>query len=202
VKILNLFAGIGGNRTLWGDKHEITAVEWNQQIAMIYHKRFPKDIIIIGDAYDFLEKNYKEYDFCWCGPDCITHSQMNMFPNSPPRYPDLRLYELIIFLRKWFEGDWIVENVIPYYKPLIIPTATVDRHYIWSNKKIENKNFIRTEFIKFKDDLKGIAEEFKVDIEIIPTKLRRKILRNMVRPEAGLYIFNQITNNIQLTKWL
>ena len=36
MKILNLYAGIGGNRTLWGDKHEVTAVEINAEIAGIY----------------------------------------------------------------------------------------------------------------------------------------------------------------------
>jgi hypothetical protein len=32
LKILNLFAGIGGNRSLWGNKHEITAVEFDPDI--------------------------------------------------------------------------------------------------------------------------------------------------------------------------
>ena len=27
MKILNLYAGIGGNRKLWGDEHEVVAVE-------------------------------------------------------------------------------------------------------------------------------------------------------------------------------
>lgn len=27
MKILNLYAGIGGNRKLWGDDHEVTVVE-------------------------------------------------------------------------------------------------------------------------------------------------------------------------------
>ena len=35
MKILNLYAGIGGNRRLWGDEHEITAVEHNKDIAKI-----------------------------------------------------------------------------------------------------------------------------------------------------------------------
>lgn len=32
MKILNLYAGIGGNRKLWPDDHEITAVENVQHI--------------------------------------------------------------------------------------------------------------------------------------------------------------------------
>ncbi|MFA5299721.1 MAG: hypothetical protein WC389_16170 [Lutibacter sp.] len=31
MKILNLYAGIGGNRKLWGNNLEITAVEWELQ---------------------------------------------------------------------------------------------------------------------------------------------------------------------------
>lgn len=35
MKILNLYAGIGGNRKLWGNEHEITAVELDPDIAAI-----------------------------------------------------------------------------------------------------------------------------------------------------------------------
>ena len=33
MKILNLYAGIGGNRLLWGNDHDITAIEYNLEIA-------------------------------------------------------------------------------------------------------------------------------------------------------------------------
>ena len=52
MKILNLFAGIGGNRTQWGDKHKITAVELIPEIGEVYQKRFPSDQVIIGDCYE------------------------------------------------------------------------------------------------------------------------------------------------------
>ncbi len=32
-KMLNLYAGIGGNRKLWGDNDDITAIEINPKIA-------------------------------------------------------------------------------------------------------------------------------------------------------------------------
>lgn len=51
MKILNLYAGIGGNRKLWGDEHEITAVEINPEIAEIYKNLYPQDTVIIGDAH-------------------------------------------------------------------------------------------------------------------------------------------------------
>ena len=44
MEILNLYAGIGGNRKLWGDDHEITAVEYKQEIADIYKDFFPNII--------------------------------------------------------------------------------------------------------------------------------------------------------------
>ena len=40
MKILNLYAGIGGNRKLWGDEHQITAVENEQDIADVYKHFF------------------------------------------------------------------------------------------------------------------------------------------------------------------
>jgi DNA (cytosine-5)-methyltransferase 1 len=137
MKILNLFAGIGGNRTLWGDKHEITAVEHDQRIAMIYLKRFPNDKVIVGDAYEYLEEHYKEFDFIWASPPCQSHTCLlpaNFSRMKKGRLPDLRLYSIIIFLKKWdFKGKWIVENVVPYYEPLIRSTSKVGRHYVWSN---------------------------------------------------------------------
>lgn len=50
MKILNLYAGIGGNRKLWGNEHDITAVEMNESSAKIYQELFPKDKVIVGNA--------------------------------------------------------------------------------------------------------------------------------------------------------
>lgn len=58
MKILNLYAGIGGNRKLWGDDHEITAVENDQGLADVYKDLFPQDRVIVGDAHEFLRKNH------------------------------------------------------------------------------------------------------------------------------------------------
>ncbi len=46
MKILNLYAGIGGNRAIWGNNHEITAVELDPEIAKAYLDRFPSDTVI------------------------------------------------------------------------------------------------------------------------------------------------------------
>ncbi len=123
MKILNLYAGIGGNRKLWGDEHEIVAVENDPQIAKIYQDFFPKDKVIVEDAHEFLLQHFKEFDFIWSSPPCQTHSSFRKnicveFRGTKPKYPDMRLYQEILFLKHHFKGLWLVENVCPYYEPL------------------------------------------------------------------------------------
>lgn len=61
------------------------------------------------------------------------------------KLPDFRLYSLIYFLKHFFRGNWVVENVIPYYEPLIKPTFQIGRHYYWSNVVIPSKERTKTE---------------------------------------------------------
>jgi len=70
IKILNLYAGIGGNRKLWDElgDFEITAVEHNPEIAKIYSDFFPKDKMIVADAHQYLLEHFEEYDFIWSSP--------------------------------------------------------------------------------------------------------------------------------------
>ena len=67
IKVLNLYAGIGGNRKLWEDV-EVTAVEIEPSIARAYQHFFPNDKIIIGDAHQYLLKHYSEFEFIWASP--------------------------------------------------------------------------------------------------------------------------------------
>ena len=174
MKILNLYAGIGGNRKLWGDDHDIIAVENKQEIANIYHDFFPKDKIVVGDAHQYLLDYFKEYDFIWSSPPCPTHSRARYWGwgQKKPVYPDIKLYEEILFLKHHFKGKWVVENVISYYKPLIEPIK-FGRHYIWSNFEIP-------------------PEEFKcLDIrKLSGTSKKDKMVRNMVNPELGKHILD------------
>jgi DNA (cytosine-5)-methyltransferase 1 len=193
MKILNLYAGIGGNRKLWGDEHEVTAVEWDPEIIAVYRKLYPNDTAIACDAHQYLLDHFQEFDFIWSSPPCPSHSRMRLsLVKSEPVYPDMTLYQEIVFLQHFFKGNWVVENVVPYYKPLIPATVEIDRHLFWTNKP--------TRFVFSQRNYKGritdqnketLAEQY--GIELPPgTKNQRKLLRNAVDPRLGLYVFNEI----------
>ena len=193
MRILNLYAGIGGNRKLWGDEHEITAVELNPEIAKIYSDFFPNDEMIIGDAHDYLEKHYKEYDFIWSSPPCQSHSKIRMMASKAGSYdaimPDMNLWREIIFLNCFSIHEYVVENVKPYYNPLIVPTVKLDRHLFWANFEIPK--------IEIKDGLKhnerGMNNKGFFDLSNYKLNHRKdQIIRNSVNPEIGLYILNQV----------
>lgn len=63
MKILNLYAGIGGNRKLWGEDNEVTAIEYDENIAKIYQENFPNDKVIVTDAHEYLLEHFREFDF-------------------------------------------------------------------------------------------------------------------------------------------
>lgn len=193
MRILNLFAGIGGNRTLWGDEHEITAIENHQGIAYIYYLRFPNDKIIIGDAYKYLVKHYKEFDFIWASPPCESHSRLNFLLKPQfKKLPDLRLFELIIFLKQYFWGKWVVENVDIYYEPFIKPTIKLGRHLFWSNFHIPFFNFDEKGNYRYLT-VKELCDRKCLDYNMITTlPAARKHARNAVSPEIGKYILNSI----------
>ena len=134
MKILNLYACLGGNRYKWGDEHEITAVEWDEKLAKLYQERFPNDKVIIADAHQYLLDHYKEFDFIWSSPPCPTHSRFNvsMKTKREMKYPDMALYQEIIFLKHYYSGKWVVENVIPFYD-LLIEGYKRHRHIYWTN---------------------------------------------------------------------
>jgi len=195
MKILNLYAGIGGNRKLWGDEHEITAVEFEPYVAAAYAALYPQDTIIVADAHQYLLEHYKEYDLIWSSPPCPSHSRMrNSLVKSKPVYPDMKLYEEIIFLKHFFKGIWVVENVIPYYTPLISPVAVIDRHFVWSNKPISESKFSRGYAGRITDQSKeALAAEYGIELPD-GTKNQRKLLRNAVHPDFGAYILKEVTN--------
>jgi len=201
MKILNLYAGIGGNRKLWNDEyHDITAVELDPNIAKIYKDLYPNDTVITGDAHQYLLEHYSEFDFIWSSPPCPTHSRMNFLLQNKNgfklRFPDMKLYEEVIFLKQWFKGDWVVENVRSYYTPLIEPQE-LQSHYFWSNFIIEDTGESRK---KVRND-KGQTLKVKMEQQDIFIDNfydykgdKRTLLNNCIEPELGLHIFNSKEN--------
>lgn len=137
MRILNLYAGLGGNRHHWDGEvdGDITAVESQPDIAEAYRERFPGDRVVVGDAHQFLLENFRDYDLIWSSPPCPTHSRM-WGRNRTPSYPAMNLYQEILFLQRWAPGAWVVENVKPWYKPLVEPAGASGRHLFWSNLEL------------------------------------------------------------------
>lgn len=192
MKILNLYAGIGGNRKLWGDEHEVTAVENEQYIADVYKKLYPKDTVIVGDAHQYLLDHFQKFDFIWSSPPCPTHSRVStgLTGWNIYRYPDMKLYEEIIFLKHFFKGHYVIENVIPYYKPLIQPTRELERHLFWTNFPIPSFTHTRSYDGAVTNATKeALAKQYGIELPE-GTKNQRKLLRNAVLPELGLHVFN------------
>ncbi len=196
LKILNLYCGIGGNRKLWGDKYEITAIENVPEIAKIYQDFFPKDKVIITDAHQYLLEHFEKFDFIWSSPPCTSHSRARMWgwknDNRVKKlYPDMKLYAEILFLQHYFNGKWIVENVIGYYKPLIEPKK-IGRHYFWSNFSIREIKHEKSDI--HKGTIKTWEEKIGLSLYGINLGGHRKdsILRNCVEPELGLHIIQEV----------
>lgn len=195
LKVLNLYAGIGGNRKLWEDV-EVTAVENVPHIAEAYNKLFPQDEVVIADAHQYLLDHHKEYDFIWSSPPCPTHSKMNMALQGwgIVRYPDMELYQEILFLKHFYRGKWVVENVDSYYDPLILPQI-IDRHYFWSNFFISRTDTGRAYSVTGTDK-ETAAEHLGIELPE-GTKNARKLLRNAVDPRLGLHILSAAQKTIK-----
>jgi DNA (cytosine-5)-methyltransferase 1 len=181
LKILNLYAGIGGNRKLWGEDIMVTAIENNPKIAKKYQSLFPKDEVIVTDAHKYLLDHYKEFDFIWSSPPCQSHSGMNNFlnPQGIVRYPNMNLWQEILFLRHFCKCKWVIENTKSYYEPFLEPKQ-IGRHFFWSN-------FNLTQFKGKKADI----GTFNRDASVFAQKMNKKnqAERNCVEPELGLHIF-------------
>lgn len=198
MKILNLYAGIGGNRKLWDDIHQVTAIELEEDIANVYKQNFPNDTVIITDAHEYLLNNYQDYDFIWSSPPCQTHSKMaKATRHELNRYSDMSLYQEILLLRHFFKGKWVVENVKPYYAPLILPTKEVGRHLFWSNFrigtfKIENiKGFITNGTVAETEKMKHwLGINYDGNIYYKGNHCPGQVLRNCVHPKTGQYILD------------
>lgn len=208
MKILNLYANIGGNRKLWGDEHEIVAVELDPKIAQIYQDFWPKDKVIVADAHQYLLEHYQEFDFIWSSPPCPTHSQVGRLRAfnehnkatgqwSAAKYPDMALYQEILFLQGYFKGKWCVENVIAWYKPLIPPNQ-MSGHWLWTNFYLSdfNTGSPRQITTKGQNDRKIREEKLGFDLSKYTGIDKRLALRDCTEPELGLHILKESMKEI------
>ena len=193
MKILNLYAGVGGNRLHW-EGHEITAVGLNEDIAKVYSELYPDDNIVVRDAHDYLRRHHDKFDFIWASPPCQTHSQIRYnigfvadrkYKKVAPVYPDMGLYQEIILLDKYFKGLWVVENTIPFYEPLI-PATKTGGHLWWSNFNISPIDHGSRNHRGGTVDT--LQDRKKIDLSEYKIKNKRQILRNCVEPEVGLHV--------------
>ena len=204
-RILNLYACLGGNRYKWdevADNLEITAVELDLEAARLYQERFPNDKVIVADAHQYLLDHYKEFDFIWSSPPCPTHSKVRFTQKNQdfyvPEYPNMMLYQEIIFLKHHFEGKYCVENVIPYYEPLI-PGQKRGRHLYWTNfllpSQIDRKESKGIIGGQVNDEFKKLCEFHQYDFsQYKGEQSRTKMARNLVDFEVGKTILETALN--------
>ena len=183
MKVLNLYSGIGGNRKLW-EGVDVTAVEYDEEIAKIYQDYFPNDKVVVTDAHQYLLEHYKEFDFIWSSPPCPTHSRfMNLYNNMAEfkkQYPKMELYQEIIFLKHYYKGKYCIENVKSYYYPLIKPQE-IGRHYLWSNFNIPKIKMPKIDIGRMNGKRQTASKKSLEE-------------RNAVNSELGLHILNCAKN--------
>ena len=105
----------------------------------------------------------------------------------------MKLYQEIIFLEHFFKGKYCVENVIPYYQPLITAKKR-GRHLYWTNFNLPNdlgerkaKGFTH----ETNGFIKRLSDFHNYDFRKYKGKQRiHKIARNLVDYEAGKTIFD------------
>ena len=201
MKVLNLYACLGGNRYKWdevaqeaGIDLKVTAVELDPELAKLYQERFPNDTVIVTDAHQYLLDHYQEFGFVWTSPPCPTHSRARFWGfganGKNPIYPDMKLYEEIIFLEHHFKGQYVVENVIPYYEPMLNPKKR-GRHLYWTNfnlpSDLNDRRFAISQTI---NEVSELCKFHEYDFRKYKGEQRiNKIARNLVDYEAGRTIF-------------
>ena len=192
MKILNLYACLGGNRYKWDEVTdiEVTAVELDEELAKLYQERFANDKVIVADAHQYLLDHYQEFDFIWSSPPCPTHSRARYWGiganGKKPIFPDMTLYQEIIFLDYHFKGKWVVENVIPYYEPMLNPKKR-GRHLYWTNfnlpSDLKDRRFAISQT---KNEVDSLSKFHDYNFRQYKGEQRlNKIARNLVDYEAG-----------------
>lgn len=138
------------------------------------------------------------FDFIWSSPPCQSHSKVRMMASKGGSYdavmPDMTLWSEILFLMNFAGCPWVVENVKPYYSPLIMPRQRLGRHLLWSNFDIPfkeiNDGLIHNE--------RGRHETGFFDLRNYKLSHRKdQIIRNSVNPDIGEYVLRCAIKNFK-----
>lgn len=189
MRVLNAYAGIGGNRHLWPADWHVTALELDPRVAAEYARRYPSDEVLVVDAHEYLLAHAHEYDAVWTSPPCPTHSRLAR--NVASRYgrelkPDPRLWDEISHL-KALGIPYVVENVHTYYAPPIAPDVVTARHYYWTSNAPAMVTHIPVIPMRPETRAGQYAEAY--GLEPLPRGAvpdARKAMRNAVVPAEGL----------------
>ena len=135
-----------------------------------------------------------DFEFIWVSPECYTHTRFTG-QNHKLKFPNLEIYSYILVLRKFFAGKYCIENVIPWYPPLIKETVQLGRHYFWSNFTIPKKEF-KSYHANLKMNPKELSELRGISLGILNRlkgswrnhDMKGQVLRNMLDPLIGNYI--------------
>ncbi len=162
--------------------------------------------MFVVDSHQYLLDHFRKYDFIWSSPPCQTNSKIfeagikagYYSDDVKLEYHDLSVYQEVLLLSRYFDGVYCIENVEPFYKPLI-PAKKLGRHLFWSNFNIGTfkENNIKKPYMKSEADY--LINFWKVNYGYEIHGLNgdvRQILRNCVHPEIGLYILNCARNII------
>lgn len=198
MNVLNLYAGLGGNRKNWTNV-QVTAVEHDPRIAAIYQRLHPDDQVIVGDARAYLEANFERFEdgLIWTSHPCQRDSRMAAYTRhkSARRCPSLGHYQEIIFLKKYCKGHWVAEQPVSFYDVLIEPTVKMGRHHFWATFPItpidlpSPPNFINLCNLKGKAALMDwLGIHYPENIYYGKNHCPAQILRNCVHPVLGAHI--------------
>jgi len=215
LKVLNLYCGIGGNAKKWPSDWDVTAVDNHPTVVKQYQHNFPNHTVIEADAHQYLLDNYADYDLIWSSPPCPTHSKMQKGTrHTSKKYPDMSLYQEVLLLQHFFSGSYVVENVKPYYEPLIAPRLTVGRHVFWTNLnpppmsnpptfKHNGKSAVMSGNKEGREamlawlDLPPMLENVYFEGSNCPGK----VIRNCVHPDIGLHLVKELTGEKAWGNW-
>ena len=105
----------------------------------------------------------------------------------------MKLYEEILFLKHYFKGKYVVENVIPFYEPLIYAKKR-GRHLYWTNFNLPNDLKERkSSIMESKNEVSKWCEFHDYDFKKYKgNQPTNKIARNLVDYEAGKTIFETV----------